>query len=274
MMKERLYAELNNEQDDISWLNRLIATAVVVSVGVIVLETEITIRYEYSDWFDLAHVFFAALFTIEYAARVWVAGIDPQYRGLRGRIRYMMTPLALIDLIALLPFFFVFLADSFLLRIVRLLRIITIAKLGRHSEALRTITYVIWQRRYELIMAALVSFLVMLLAASALYLIEGEQNPDQFGSIPRAMWWSTVTLTSVGYGDVVPMSVLGKFFAACYIFGTLGLVGLPAAILAGAFMEIFAEQRRIRDERGQCTGTAEGKADGAGFSDSGDQRSP
>lgn len=248
-MKQYLHGILFEDRGTDSWINRLIAVMVVFSVGFIILETEISIRYEYSSWFDLAHIVFALFFTIEYSARVWVAGIDPKYRGVVGRIRYMMTPLALIDLIALIPFYSAFFADSFILRVIRLLRIITIAKLGRHSEALRTITLVIWERRYELFMGSLVSFVIMLIAASAIYMIEGQDNPEYFGSIPRSMWWGVVTLTSVGYGDAVPGTMLGKLFSGCYIFATLGLVGLPAAILAGAFQEEFAKQRKLREER-------------------------
>ena len=157
----------------------------------------------------------------------------------------MATVPALIDLMAILPFFLTLgIQDAFLLRAFRLLRLLTLAKLGRYTSALRNIYVALTVRRYELLISLFAAFLVMLLAASVLHLTEGAQNPDSFGSIPRALWWGAATVTKVGYGGAYPITPVGKICAAVFAIAAVAVIAMPTGILAAAFSEAFRREQR------------------------------
>ncbi len=169
---------------------------------------------------------------------------NPRFAGLRfGRLRYMLTPAALLDLAALLPPLLTLAGgETFLLRAARLLRILRLARLGRFSTAMQHIGVAIRSRRYELLLSLGVAFGLLLTSSTLLYLAEQEAQPENFGSIPRAMWWSIATLTTVGYGDVYPLTALGKFFAAITALTGIGLIAMPTGILAAAFSDALQRQ--------------------------------
>ncbi len=140
------------------------------------------------------------------------------------------------------------LGDTVLLRLFRLLRLLTLAKLGRYSNAIQNIGMALKDRRYELLMSVAAGFIVMLLAASALHYTEGARSPESFGSIPRALWWGVATVTKVGYGGAFPATILGKVFAAIFAVAAVGVVALPTGILAASFSNAFQRDRR-RDKK-------------------------
>jgi voltage-gated potassium channel len=135
------------------------------------------------------------------------------------------------------------------LRLVRLVRIVALAKLGRYSSALNAIGHAIHSRRYELTMSLVIAGMLLLVSSTFLYLVEGEGQPDDFGSIPRAMWWSIATLTTVGYGDAVPQTVIGRILAGFTAITGIGLIAMPTGILAAAFSDALARQREAREKR-------------------------
>ena len=174
---------------------------------------------------------------VEYVARVWVAVEDRAGRydqPFWGRLRYMATPMAIVDLLAILPTYLaVFVPGDFML--LRMLRILRILKITRYSPALATFEIVLVNERRSLAAAGTILGVALLLAAGALHHIEGEVQPAAFGSIPAAMWWAIVTLTTVGYGDVVPITPLGRIVGGlCAVIG-LGMFALPTAILGAGF---------------------------------------
>lgn len=188
------------------------------------------------------------MFLIEYGARIWVAAENPAYAaGWRGRLRYVVSPTALVDLLALSPMLFVaYGSEVFLLRLVRLARILRLARLGRFSAAAAEIAAALRSRRYELGMSVALAGLLLLVSATLLYVAEGQHQPESFGSIPRAMWWSIATLTTVGYGDVYPVTPLGKVMAAITAVAGIGLIAMPTGILAAAFSDAL-QKRREKD---------------------------
>lgn len=182
-----------------------------------------------------------ALFSIEYMLRLWSCTADPQWKHpIKGRIRYILTGMALIDLFAILPGFLPILfhhADMRFLRIVRLIRILRILKLGRYSESVQMLGRIIKRKREELYVTLFVAVVIMLLSASMLYTVEHDIQPKVFGSIPQAMWWAVVTMTTVGYGDIYPVTAIGKILASiCTLLG-IALFAMPTAILASGFSE-------------------------------------
>jgi voltage-gated potassium channel len=243
----------------LSTLNRIILGCILASVSVAVLETESIISDGRETLFDGAELAFTTIFLTEYLLRLWVCVEDPTYgNGLTGRLRYAVSPPAIFDLIALSPFLIPAIGtEAFLLRLLRLLRILRLAKMGRYSKALSAIILAVHSKRFELITSLAIACLFLVVSSAMLYLAEGDAQPDAFGSIPRAMWWSVATLTTVGYGDVYPHTILGKIFAGITAVTGIGLIAMPTGILASAFSEVMS-QRRPRG-RGLPT-EAEGQA--------------
>lgn len=216
----------------------------MASVLITVIGTEATVVQRWPRLFAGLELFFAAVFVTEYLVRLWVVGANPRYRGMMGRLRYMVTPLALIDLVAIVPFALGVLgAESLVLRIARLVRLVVLAKFVRFSKAIQLLAGVVHARRFELGFTALVALAVVLGASSALYVLEGELQPEGFGSIPRAMWWACATLTTVGYGDVYPITAMGRVFGAITAFAGVGLIAMPTGILAAALSDALTKAR-------------------------------
>jgi voltage-gated potassium channel len=219
---------------------------IVLNIIAIVLESVPRYGIYYSHEFFWFEVFSVAIFTLEYLLRLWSApdtrADDGQPTG-QTRLQYMLSPMALIDLLAILPFYLSFFVDIDLrfLRVVRLLRIF---KLTRYSSAMNILLSVLREESNSLFAALFVLLVMLMLASSGIYLIEHEIQPDAFGSIPDSMWWAMATLTTVGYGDVTPITPMGKFFGGCITVIGMGMVALPAGILASAFSDYVHRSRR------------------------------
>lgn len=217
---------------------------ILLNVVAVIAETVPEIDTRYDQYFEWFNVFSVLIFSLEYALRVWTCvELDLSKKTNRQkRFTYILSPAALIDLIVILPFYVgLFLTVD--LRILRVLRLLRIFKLGRYSTAMQMLLQAFRQEYKVLIAAFSILLIMMVLAATGIYLIEHEVQPDKFGSIPAAMWWATTTLTTVGYGDVVPITMWGKFFGGTITLLGMGMVALPAGILASSFSE-QAHQRR------------------------------
>jgi len=192
-------------------------------------------------------VFSTLVFTLEYGLRLWscVESPVPRFRSpLLGRLRFAATPMLIIDLLAILPFYLLIWTqvDLLFLRVFRLFRIF---KLTRYSPAMTLLMTVLRREARAFGAATFILLVVLIFAASGMYLVEHNAQPESFGSIPAAMWWAVATLTTVGYGDVTPITPWGKFFGATITIVGVGMVALPAGILASAFSD---ELRRRREE--------------------------
>lgn len=229
-------------------LNRVLAVAIVAAVATVVVATEPLIAEKHAFLLLSAEAFFGVIFVAEYAARVWTAAEEPgPHGGWMKRAKFILSPMGLIDLLVIVATLTpVFASDLAVLRVIRLLRLMTLAKLGRFSAAFRELWRAIFVRRFELLVTMVLAGMLVLLGATALYLVEGGHQPEKFGSIPRALWWSIITLTTVGYGDVSPVTPLGKIFASVVALAGIGLVAMPTGILAAAFSD--AMQRRLPED--------------------------
>jgi voltage-gated potassium channel len=198
------------------------------------------------DWFEIVSI---AIFTIEYIGRVWSVVVVQRFsHPLGGRLRFMGTPMAIIDLLAVLPFYLPFLGvDLRFVRSLRLFRLFRLAKLGRYFESLRFIGSVVKSKKEELVVTSTVVLLLLVLTSSAMYYAENIHQPDVFSDIPSTMWWAVATLTTVGYGDVYPITGTGKLLGAFVAILGIGLFALPTAILGSGFME-EVEQRKKKAE--------------------------
>ncbi|MES2723029.1 MAG: ion transporter [Pseudomonadota bacterium] len=234
----------------LSMVNRVVVGSILVAGALAIVETEPSLADRFGQVFLVMELVLGGLFSLEYLARLWVApeqraGVAPW----RARLAFVVSPAGLTDLIAIASSLLVASGSSaLLLRIVRVGRILRLAKLGRMSRALNHMIAAVGARREELMLSLVGGMVLMVIAATALYLAEGHVQPDKFGSIPRALWWSVATLTTIGYGDVYPVTPLGKILAALTAIFSIGLIAMPTGILAAAFSDGLQRHRRVVDE--------------------------
>lgn len=235
---QRLFDD--DPRDRLAWVvRRLLILLVVVSVASIVLETVQDLAAQYGLWFRLVEDLAVAVFTLEYVLRVWCAPEQPIYAG-RGawqaRSEFARSPQAIIDLMSVAPA----LIGSVIgakLGIFLLLRLTRFFKLARYSPGMRSLAAVLQAERKALFASAIILLGFVMLAAAAMYAAEHSAQPDKLGSIPAAMWWAIVTLTTVGYGDVYPVTVVGRLVASVTMVFGLMTLALPVGIVATAFAE-------------------------------------
>jgi voltage-gated potassium channel len=223
----------------------VIAGMILLNVAAVILETKHELFVAYAPYFHLIDLVCVVTFSLEYALRVWACVRDPSYSSpVTGRLHFMMSPLALFDLLALTPFYLPMIipVELRLLRVLRLLRIFRVLKLGGYSNAFDTFSRVLKEKKEEIIIAFIMASLVLILSSSAMYYVEHEAQPEKFSSIPDSMWWGIETLTTVGYGDVYPVTPAGRIISAIVAISSIGLFALPAGILASGFVESIKKQ--------------------------------
>jgi voltage-gated potassium channel len=230
------------------YFNYFMTALILVNVVTVILETVRSIHAEYQVLFSIIDIVSIAIFTVEYFLRVWICTLNPAYsRPVIGRLRYMVSGYAVIDLLAFLPFYIPFFIpiDLRVLRILRLFRLIRVLKLGRYSEAMKTFLLVLDKSKEKMLLALSILFIVLVLASSMMYYAEHDAQPDKFDSIPAAMWWAIVTLATVGYGDIFPITPLGKFIGGLVVVTGIAIFALPAAILSAGFIEEIQEKKVV-----------------------------
>lgn len=207
---------------------------VLANVLAVVLESERTLQARYGAWFDAFDALSIALFSTEYLLRLWSAADDP--RGFeRPRWRYVRSFHGLIDLLAILPFFLQWWWPGLDLRVLRVLRVMRFLKLSHYSSALEDLAAAMWAERGSLISALYLLALTILISACLMHYAEHDVQPDKLGSIAQAMWWSVVTMTTVGYGDVAPVTPIGQVIGGLTALSGVLTVALLSGIVASAF---------------------------------------
>ena len=224
---------------------RSIVFLIVINLAAVTLESVPSVQARYGALFDAIEAVSLVVFTIEYALRVWVAGEHGLHRHegeWAARWRYVASAAGVIDLLAVLPFWFAFAVPADL-RVVLVLRMVRFLKLARYSPGMRSLLETLNAERRALASCFVILIGATLLAAAAMHLAEHHVQPEKFGTIPDAMWWALVTLSTIGYGDVVPLTPVGRMIAAATIFAGLIMIALPVGIVATA----FADQVHRRD---------------------------
>lgn len=232
------------------YLHMLIYGAIVLNIAALFLETVASLNVRYGPVFDAIERWTIYFFAGEYILRFLVAGGDDRYRGFTGRFKYFFTPMALIDLAAILPFFFRMIGiELTFLRSLRLFRVFKLFRMTKYSRFFELLIDILREKKEEFlaILAFTGIFLVML--SAVVYYFEHEAQPDVFSSMPQALWWAVATLTTVGYGDMYPITVGGKIITSLVTILGIAFVALPGGLFAEAFWEELQARRHGRRER-------------------------
>jgi voltage-gated potassium channel len=239
--KENLYRILESgHADDIpsQVFDWTMVILIIVNVGAITLETVDSLHATWGPTFWWIEIVTVAAFTFEYAARLWVSDQHLPLRRhgpFRARLRYVVSPFAIIDVVAIAPFYVSLFVAGTDLRILLVFRLMRLLKLARYSPALATLGRVLKEERRALGAAIFVMMVILTIAATAMYHAEREVQPEVFGSIPNAMWWAIATLTTVGYGDTIPQTGLGRLIGGVVMVIGIGMFAIPIGIIASGF---------------------------------------
>ena len=219
---------------------------VIISVLCVILESVSQIRYILNIQFIIIDAIAVSIFTIEYCLRLYCCVENPQFsHAITGRFKQAQTTSSIIDFLAILPFFLeVFLHHLLDLRFLRVFRLMRLLKLTRYTGATSTLTKVIARELPVMCSSAFIMLLLVILTASLGYLFEHEAQPDKFENIPQSIYWAVITLASVGYGDISPVTSLGRFMTILMSLLGIGIFAIPAALLSSA----FTDQLRIERE--------------------------
>jgi voltage-gated potassium channel len=237
-----------------------IITMIATNVLAVILETVPALAIRFGAAFRVFEVASVAIFTVEYVLRLWSCTVLERFRRpFRGRLRMALTPLALVDLMAILPFYLPMLLplDLRFIRAVRMIRLFRLFKVGRYSESLRICGLVLRQKKEQLAITLFVVIIMLVIASSLMYYVEQPAQPEAFSSIPAAMWWGIATLTTVGYGDVCPVTPVGKMLAAVIALLGVATFAMPAGIIASGFTEAIGRRRATARVCPHCGGAIE-----------------
>lgn len=226
-------------------VDKLLVALILINLVAVALESVPEIGNRYAFGFAAIEYFSLVVFTAEYGLRLWAAiehGPHRHLAAMRSRLKYALSPAGLVDLIAVLPFWLVLVLPGDF-RVLLVFRIVRFFKIARYSPAMRSLLDVLYRERRALFGCLVITMGSALVAAALMHLVEGKVQPEKLGTIPDALWWSIVTIGTIGYGDVVPITPLGKLVATGTIFLGLIMMALPIGIIATA----FAEQIHRRD---------------------------
>lgn len=223
--------------------DKFIYILIVANVIAMILESHVSIRNVYGSYFHIFEAISIYIFSFEYLYRI---RLSFQEKKMKGVYKYVFSAYGLIDLISILPFFLNQLVkvDGRFLRILRLFRLTRIFKLGRGSSSLKLFIKALNGVKNELKFTLFLSLLAILFSASAIYYLEHEAQPEKFSSITESIWWATVSLATVGYGDVYPVTAGGKIFASIISLIGIGIVAIPTGIISASFVEEIHNQRK------------------------------
>lgn len=247
--KKQVFILLHPTEGDSRWdkiINGFLITLILLNIIAVMLETEASIYVANKKLFDYFDLISVILFSIEYILRVWSCTHEKRYKHwLWGRLKYMITWGAIIDLLAILPFYMhrIFTIDLRVLRILRLLRLLRIFQLTGYMKSAKVISNVFRNHVQDLLLSFVLASGLIIISSCIIYFAEHPSQPEVFNSIPDTLWFSVVTLTTIGYGDMIPVTVIGKLLSGLIALTGVALFALPAGIITAGFIQ---EMRKVR----------------------------
>jgi voltage-gated potassium channel len=249
-IKKRVYDILEYTPDSGSVgkiVNIFLIILIIINVILVIFETKVEIYLAYRSFFTVVEVFSVIVFTIEYILRVWSITMNPRYhRPVMGRLSYMVTFFAIIDLLSFAPFYLPLLIpmDLRFLRVLRLFRIFRIFKLGRYSQSFTMMKNVFSNKKEDIGVALLILCMILIIASCGMYYAEHTVQPDKFSSIPDTMWWTIITVSTIGYGDVYPVTNAGKILGGLVAIVGVCFFALPTGIIASGYVEELEKKHK------------------------------
>ena len=242
------FLKLSDNTNFYSFADRIITWLIFLNITVFVASTSSSFSPAYKHLFEYIEIICSLVFTIEYFLRLWACTITTKYKHpIWGRLKYALTPLSIIDLLSILPSYLLLLFPQLVfVNLISFLRLLRLIKMSRYSDSIQSLGTVIYAKRDELIATAFAVFIILIFASTLMYFLESEAHPQAFGSIPDAMWWGVITLTTVGYGDIYPITPLGKILGSILAFLGIGLFALPAGIISSGFSEEIQRKKQAK----------------------------
>lgn len=252
-LKQNIYnlidEEKGNHKSD-NLFHFFISGLIILNVIAVFFESYDQLDEKYKFWLYAFELFSIVVFSVEYLIRIWTADLlFPGYDPVKARLKFIISGGGLIDLIAILPFFLpLFITmDLRVLRSLRLFRLLRIFKLGRHSSSLKLITSVLKETKYDLAVTTFVVIILLIISSTLMFYMENGAQPEAFNNIGQSLWWAVATLTTVGYGDIYPITFGGKILGSIIALLGIGIVALPTGIISSAFIEKIQERKQRKN---------------------------
>lgn len=235
------------------WINSVIYLLIILSVLSLMLSTVDTLHASYADYFELTNHVTMLIFTVEYLARVYAAGAEEAYKGIRGKLRYMLTPYAIIDLVSILPYLLTSLdINSVFMRTLRLLRILRLFRMRKYAIFAQILKKIVVSKKEEFLVLLFYSVIMLVLLSFLIFELEHDTQPEVFSNVVQTLWWAVATLTTVGYGDMYPVTGMGQFITAIISVLGIAFVAIPGGIFASEFISEFSKRTEDGDEDYAC----------------------
>ena len=252
-IRNRVCVLLGEEQSGrkSTFVVKAIGLLIVFSILLAILATEPVVRGPHLDLLAKLDLVVAILFLVEYLSRLWIAPLrDGARKGVRGALDFAITPMAILDLVAIAPTILGFISpELYLLRLIRLVRIGKIGRSKRFQKSVKHFNHAITSKKEELQISAIYSAVVICISSAFMYVVEGSVQAEQFGSIPRCLWWSVITVTTVGYGDVSPETAAGKIVAAMTALFGIAVIAIPIGIISSGFTDSLSLEKTDLDSK-------------------------
>jgi voltage-gated potassium channel len=239
----------------IEWL---LIFLIFLNIIAIILESVESFKSEYGKYFEPLESLSVIIFTIEYLLRIWTSVENPKFH--HSRARYLMSGMAIVDMLSIVPFYldlvFGFVPiDLLFLRMIRLFRLFRMLKIARYLKALNIMQAVMKERKEQILVSVMFIVFLLVIVSTVMFYVETEAQPDKFSSIPATMWWGIATLTTVGYGDMIPITPLGKMLGGMIAILGIGLVALPAGIFSSGLTEyMYGSKSKRKKHCPHCGG--------------------
>jgi voltage-gated potassium channel len=264
-LKQRVFYLIDDDNITDSKTNSFLSSAImgliILSIIAVILESDAVLSADYRSWFLYFEIVAVVIFTIEYLARIYTASLEyPHLSTGKAIWKYITSTMAIIDFLAILPFYIELailiystlypdsssstgMLDLRFIRVLRLMRLLRIFKLNRYNSSMQMIGDVIKEEKEKLFITIFITGILLVLSSAIIFTVEHDVQPEQFPNILSSMWWAIATLTTVGYGDVYPITALGKILSGVIALLGIGLVALPTGILSGSFVQAIKDQK-------------------------------
>ncbi len=254
-LQNKLYSLLEEpEKSRYSYaLNIFIYALILISITSLMISTIDEYNEKYSYFLTLLHHIIMPIFVLEYMLRAYASGSLEKYSGFRGKIKYIISPYAIIDLIVILPYLFIgFDLNSAFIRSLRFFRIFRLFRMKKQAEFVKVVSEILSSKKEEFIVLLFFTLAIIIFLSFIVFQAEHRAQPEVFTNIPQTLWWAVATLTTVGYGDMFPITTLGKFITAIVSILGIAFVAIPGGIFASEFLNIYSKRKLQRQSNKKC----------------------